>query len=275
MEKRLLEVYRQVFADKMNEPGWAVHKTTPGRTRELIHCPIPFVGKYYAQQDTRILLYASAENLSGYNRKGSDYLDDDDYAVNRHRSSFDSSVSDPSVFFPNIHIQPVNDGYLAIAALYIYLKFQPVDRITPAEFLERIAVANYCKYTIQPAPGKPKNRDYAGNSGYLAESHVYIENDIRILRPDYIIMPKTIYWADRDFVDGHKAGAKIIPIYQINARNINFRIKEHPITPLQELAPAVQDWYKHLSRSGTFTKTQENFLSIFSYLDNVLQNQII
>ena len=110
-------------------------------------------------------------------------------------------------------------------ALYVYLKFQSIDKILPAEFLERISLANYCKYSIQPDPSKPKNLDYAGNPNYLSESHAYVENDIKILKPDYIIMPKTIYWADRDFIDKIKGTAKIIPIYQINARNIKLAYK--------------------------------------------------
>lgn len=274
MEKSLLDVYKQIFSNRMNEPAWAVHKTTLNHTRELIHCSIPFVGKYYHQEKTKILLYASAENLSDYCCKGQDYLDCNDYAVNRHRNSFDSSVSKPDVFFPDVHIQPINDGCLAIVALYVYLKFQSIDKILPAEFLERISLANYCKYSIQPDPSKPKNQDYAGNPNYLSKSHAYVENDIKILKPDYIIMPKTIYWADRDFVDAVKGDAKIIPIYQINARNINLRIKNYPRIALQELHPELMKWYENLGSNGISGETQKNFLSIFHYLDDVMQNQM-
>ena len=274
MEERLLEVYKQIFSSRMNEPVWAVHKTTPNHTHELIHCSIPFVGKCYHQEKTKILLYASAENLSDYCRKGQDYLDCDDYAINRHKNSFDSSVSKPDVFFPDVHIQPINDGCLAIVALYLYLKFQSIDKILPAEFLERISLANYCKYSIQPDPSKPKNLDYAGNPNYLSESHAYVENDIKILKPDYIIMPKTIYWADRDFIDKIKGTAKIIPIYQINARNINLRINEYPKLSIQQLNPVIAGWYKHLGDNRIVGKTKENFLSIFSYLDDIMQSQM-
>ena len=274
MEKSLLQIYHQIFANKMNQPVWAVHKNTPTHEHELIHCAIPFVGKYYNQQNIRILLYASAENLSDYNSRGKTYLDCDDYAVNRYRNSFDTSASNPDVFFPNVHIQPTNDGCLAIAALYVYQKFQAIDRISPTEFLERISFANYCKYTIQPEPGRSQNRDYAKNSSYLSESHEYIESDIKILKPDYIIMPKTIYWADRNYIDAVKGDAKIIPIYQINARNINLRISRYPQLPIQELSPVLMEWYTHLSDHGITGKTQENFLSMFSYIDDVIENQI-
>ena len=271
MEKSLLAVYKQIFSGRMNEPAWAVHKTTPNHTRELIHCSIPFVGKYYHQEKTKVLLYASAENLSDYCRKRQDYLDCDDYAVNRHRNSFDSSVLNPNVFFPDVHIQPINDGCLAIVALYVYLKFQSIDKISPSEFLEKISFANYGKYTITP---EKQNRDYASDPNYLKASHAYIKNDIKILVPDYIIMPKAIYWADRDFIDSIKGNAKIIPIYQINARNINLRIKNYPRTALRELHPELMEWYAHLGSNGISGKTKENFLSIFGYLDDVVQSQM-
>lgn len=271
MEKSLLAVYKQIFSGRMNEPAWAVHKTTPNHTRELIHCSIPFVGKYYHQEKTKVLLYASAENLSDYCRKRQDYLDCDDYAVNRHRNSFDSSVLNPNVFFPDVHIQPINDGCLAIVALYVYLKFQSIDKISPSEFLEKISFANYGKYTITP---EKQNRDYASDPNYLKASHAYIKNDIKILAPDYIIMPKAIYWADRDFIDRIKGNAKIIPIYQINARNINLRIKNYPRTALRELHPELMEWYAHLGSNGISGKTKENFLSIFGYLDDVVQSQM-
>lgn len=274
IEKSLLEAYKKEFSSRKNKPDWAVHKTTPGHTHELIHCPVPFVGKSYHREKTKILLYASAENLSDYSSKRLTYLDCDDDAVNRHRNSFNSSVVKPDVFFPDVHIQPITDGGLAIAAFYLYLKFQSTSRILPAEFLEKIALANFCKYTIQSAPGKNQNQDYAGDPEYLAESHAYVETDLRILKPDYIIMPKTIYGADRDFIDSVKENAKIIPIYQINARNINLRIKNYPRKSVRDIPPEVMEWYAHLGSNGISGKTKENFLSVFSYLDEIMQNQM-
>lgn len=270
MEKTLIELYKQIFSQRKNAPTWATHKNTPGHSHELIHCPIPFVGKDYVKQNTKILLYASAENLSDYNSNGKNYLDCDDYAINRHRNFFDSSTANSDVFFPNVHIQPINDGCLAIAALYVYQKFQSVDNISPADFLERIAFANYCKYTIQSAT----NQDYAYNGEYLKESHAYITQDLKILKPDYIIMPKTIYWADRKFIDSIKRTAKIIPIYQINARNINLRIKNWPKASEAELNPVLLDWCSNLGKHGITGKTKENFFSVFSYLDDVMQNEM-
>jgi hypothetical protein len=242
-----------------------------GHTHELIRCPIPFVGKSYSQQNPKILLYASAENLTEYNG----YLDDDQYALNRHRNFFKMSVSNPNTFFPNVHIQPINDGALALVALYVYMQFQPIGQITPVEFLERISLANYCKYTIQAenTSGRFRNQDYANNSEYLRQSHDYLKADLEVLKPDYIIIPKSIYWADKEFIDQVKGSAKIIPVYQMNARNINLRIKKYPKTPVEKLSPELRSWYEAVHCNGITGKTKENFLSVFAYLDDVLQNQ--
>ncbi len=268
MESQLRERYKQIFVSRKNEPIWATHKTTVGHTHELIHCPIPFVGKNYREENTKILLYASAENLSGY----TGYLDADEDAIHRHRNFFNRTVANEDSFFPNVHIQPINDGVLALAALYIYMNFHPVDNITPGEFLERISFANYCKYTIQPENqnGRFRNQDYAGNAEYLQQSHAYLKADIEVLKPDYIIMPKSIYRTDREFIDQSKATAKVLPIYQMNARNINLRIKKYPRTPLEELNPVLRTWYEQIHSNGITGKTKENFLSVFTYLNDVL-----
>lgn len=263
MEKELLETYRRIFAERKNEPSWAVHKHTPGCENELVHCAIPFVGEDYGSQKTKILIYASAENLSWYKEKC--YLDDDTLAITRHRNSFNDSRSKPDLFFPDVHIQPFNNGYLTIIALYIYLKkCQDVEQMTPTEFLERISFANYGKYSITA----PKNIDYAKDREKLAASHAYIEQDLKILRPDVIVMPGTIYNTDRDFVDRHKGNAEIIRIYQILPRTINSKkmISKHDPADVNTLHPVVKDWYEHL-KAWKNNRTTENFLSVFPYLD--------
>lgn len=64
LTNELQKTYREISRAKENNPQWAVHKTS--NTQELVHCPIPFVGKRYADQPVKVLLYASAENLSNY-----------------------------------------------------------------------------------------------------------------------------------------------------------------------------------------------------------------
>ena len=258
-------MYKEIFNAKNNTPEWATHKISQNHECELIHCSVPFVGKNYLKQNKRILLYASAENLSGYHKCGG-YLDDDNFAVNRHRNFYDDSVSQ-NMFFPNVHIQPINDGALLIVALYVYQKYCNNDKMTPSEFLERISFANYCKYTIQSSEN---NKDYASNSKYLKESHDYIKQDIAVLKPDIIIMPKSIYKTNKKFIDGIKGDAIIIPIYQINSRNVNFRIKKYPKTTLSELESTIVEWYNKLEDNGFKGKTKENFLGVFQYMDECM-----
>ena len=273
MVKNLLfKAYEEVFQSKNHSPDWAVHKIDPHNSNELIHCPIPFVGKDYLHQKTKILLYASAENLSKYHLNNTPYLDDDEFAINRHRIFFEESVKKFNVFYPDVHIQPITDGGLALVTYYIYCKLNGFQELLPAEFLEKICFANYCKYTISgiySSTGK-QNLDYASNQKLLEHSHKYIEADISFLSPDYIVIPKTIYEADRSFIDSIKGNAQVIPIYQINSKNINMRIKVYPPVNERDLDPRIRNWWLHLSDGVLKGKTQQNYLSVFNYIDDVL-----
>ena len=265
MESELIKAYREIFMDTSNRPNWAVHKITPGHESELIHPPIPFVGKEYCKQTKRILLYASAENLSKY--AGSNgYLDDDEYAINRHRNTYNESVS-KGLFFPNVHIQPINDGVLPIITLYLYLRYNDIDDITPSDFLERISFANYCKFTVQ----SEKNKDYAGVADKVMQSRDYVKRDLSILKPDIIIIPKTIYHTDKEFINGNKGNAVILPILQMNVRNVNIRIKKYPKTPETELNRIIAEWYNNLNGNGFTGVTRKNFISVFKYMDECIK----
>ena len=161
-----------------------------------------------------------------------------------------------------------------MAAFYVFCKLHGIVKDMPCDFLERISVANYCKYTIQPVEqSKKRNLDYAGSLNFLKESHEYIESDIRILKPDYIILPKKIYQTDYKFISEIKGNAIIIPIYQINARTINLHIGKYPKASREDLDVIFQEWYHHLGSNGINGKTKQNFLSIFAYLEDVLEKE--
>ena len=265
VEKVLLESYKQIFKNKKNDPSWAVHKRSDGHTNELVHCSIPFVGKKYGEQNTKILMYASAENLTGY----CGHLDNDDYAVNRHRNKFEETAGKENFFFPNVHIAPIEDGCLAIVALYVFMKLEKIGEVTPADFFEMISFGNYCKYT----KASVKNEDYVSDFEMVEKSHDYIRKDFEVLKPDCVIMPKSIYDKHRGFIDGIKGEAKIIPIYQINAGNINRIIKrKYPLFDEENLNNVVKYWYDNLKDNGINGTTKTNYLAVFSYLDDVLKN---
>ena len=278
----------QKFQDALgNAPDWAVHKRT--QPTELVRCTIPFVGKNYFLQAKKILVYASAENLSTYDRKHYDHwegswLDDDAKAENRHRKCFDEFDLDD--FFPHVHIAPMNNGCLATAVYYIAYKLGLAGNICPRDFYETIAVANYGKYSIETAqqhaerlniPGQDlakSNIDYASDLSLLEASHPFVKADLEILQPDIIILPTSVYKADRKFIDAHKGNACIITIYQMNAGVINRTIAHDPRFyqyKTEDLPVSVRGWYDHLTKGGMVNKSKRNYLSVFSYLDEIIK----
>ena len=265
---KLKEEYRKIF-QKNEKPDWAVKKHQ--NSADPVRPSIPFIGREYQNAPKKVLVYASAENLTFYcdEKYDSNYLDNDKYAENRHRNKFEETKED---FFPDIHIGPMNNGALATAVLYICTKFLGFDlpeRIKPAEFYEKIAVANYCKFSIHDK----KNKDHANDSGKLECSKEYVKADLEVLKPDYIILPKTIYdnneWIISDYAKDNNI--KCIPIMQINQTTINCHIKKYSKKMPEG---AVHDWYEHLGigngKPRITGKTKENYMAVFDYLDTVL-----
>lgn len=283
LERVLIKAYEKIY--KENAPTWAVHKRNV--PTELVRPTIPFVGKQYAEQDIKILVYASAENLSDYwngNDKHwfGDWLDDDVRATNRHRNCFDNPYLQQDRFFPHVHIEPMNNGCLATAIYYIVEKICRTTYSKPRDFYETIAFGNYSKFSIETelqrnirsgngSVGRKKNMDFTQISSVkearekLNASIAYLKADIDILEPDIIILPKTLHNINKKDFDIMKGKAVIMPIYQINAGVINRKIKpEYGGYDIKMLSDSVYAWYDQLHQG-------ENYLSIFKYLDQVLE----
>lgn len=259
--EKLLYRYDSTFKElsSVGEPNWAVKKTS--NPNQFVRPTIPFVGKNYFNQDKKILLYASAENLSTY----AGHLDDDVLAKDRHRYYF-SQPSDR--FFPIVHIQPMQDGCLMNVIRYLCDKLEISMPDNPKDFLENIAFGNFCKYSIK----SKCNIDYASNPKYLKFSLDYVATDLDILKPDIIIMPSSTYRVEKSFIQKYFAGSMILPIMQINARNINMRIApKFERKEFNDLSLVARQWYERLGRDGIKGKTQTNFLSVYSYLDEIIE----
>lgn len=273
MEKaveELLKEYSEIF-DRLGAPEWAVHKK--GMSGEFVIPTIPFVGKNYFEQKHKILVYASAENLTGY-KSSNGYLDEDDIAKNRHRWDLNNNPANLSDdVFPNVHMQPMNDGGLAVVALYLLSKLEPTQEYDckPKDFIELLTFGNFGKFSIEVA--NDINIDYAHDKDKLSVSWEYIKADIAILDPDFIIIPQRIYNAMKSEIENIKGNSIIVPIYQINSGVINRTIKRYnECVNITELYPLIADFYDKIKYSG---KTKENFLAIFSYLDNVFNRENI
>ena len=265
------ESYRQIFEVQKSEGSisWAQHKKS--NPNELVSPTIPFVGKNCAIQRTKILLYSSAENLSDYmNKEKGGWLDEDAKAINRHRWYKDHT---PSEFFPWVHISPITDGSLLIVLKYICEQLGIDMPTEPKEFVESIAFANFGKFSIQSGAS---NVDYAQNKSKLDCSMPYVEQDLKLLKPDIIVMFKTIYATERSEIDRLKGDARIIGLTQINARTVNTNLKRrYALKDESELSPVIRDWYdkKHFYTNKFTNKTHKNFLSVFTYLDNILKQK--
>lgn len=286
--QNLLNEYRRLQNVAGNEPGWAVHKRT--QPKELVCCTIPFVGHNYFLQSKKIFVYASAENLSTYDLKHLDHwkgnwLDDNAQAENRHRKCF--SEFDLEEFFPHVHIAPMNNGCLATAVYYLAHKLGMVGEMCPREFYETISIANYGKYSIETEQQRAErlsiaghdlaksNIDYASNLSLLESSHPFIKADLENLQPDIIILPASVYKADREFIDAYKGNALIIPIYQMNVSVINRIVaKQFSKYALEQIPTAVKIWYDQLNKGGMVNKSKANYLAVFTYLDEIIAKMI-
>ncbi|MBR2879745.1 MAG: hypothetical protein IKC02_03635 [Oscillospiraceae bacterium] len=302
--QELLYRYAELQALDENKPNWAVHNRT--KLDQLVRCSISFVGKNYSSQEKKILVYASAENLSwyDYDKDCDNLLDCDATAENRHRISFDR---DQNNFFPNVHIAPLSNGSLLTAVYYIAQRLCLVGDVSPRKFYEMIAVANYGKFSIETERQKNhrtnkllekayanRNIDYAHDKHNLNASHDFVLADMETLKPDIIIMPKTIYNTDREFIDASKGDANVISIIQINAATINRTLSrknnqndgEYDYEKYSDdhLPASVKIWYNHIGetkdgekrkRGDIIGKTRENYLRLFSYIDKkILEEQL-
>jgi hypothetical protein len=255
----LKQEYSTIFLKKEGRPDWSVKKMND---KEIVHPSIPFVGnKYY---ETQILLYASAENLTGYDGK----LDNDKMAINRHRFFFDQS-DDSKFFFPNVHIAPITNGGLVNIVGYVAMKTALSFKFnSPRELLEGVAFANFGKFSIESG----KNIDYASDLKKLSKSLYYIEADLTILKPKMIIIPRKIFnhKTIKQLIKKLLPETKVVPIYQIHHFNINgaSRLKKYEKKDKNELG-ILAEWQEHF-RNGLTGRTNENFYSFYTYLDRKL-----
>ena len=208
----LIKRYQELTKDL---PEWA-YQLSPS---------IPFVGTKYFESSKRLAVYASAENLSHYER-GETPIPDyhlDERVWNRHRAAREISADR---FFPFVHIAPVEKGGLLVAALFVrQLLGEEPDDASPSEFLESLVVANVGKFSIRT--GGKSNRDYAGNLRYLRDSLLLFEADLEYLRPDILIIPKTIYRHPRvrGIVQSAVPNVAVIPVPQFNPQVLNMHLQ--------------------------------------------------
>lgn len=209
---------------------------------------IPFIGKSYFSQKTKIALYASAENLSHYERRPetTPFFLGNDSAWNRHHAA---NLEGWDKFFPRVHIGPVEDGSLLCAVLFICDRLGLEYPKDPGLFLENLVVGNVGKYSISGNT----NKDYARSIKMLKPSVPYFQIDLEILQPEILVLPQTIYTHKivKTLISRVLPKATIIPVPQFNSTVVNIHLKKNKEVGSQ-LAKKWQEtildeWTNHLT----------------------------
>lgn len=232
---------------------------------EILHSAIPFVGKDYDK--TRLIVYASAENLSSYKNEKKGNLDDDNKAIFRRYSNLNKGE-----YFPDLHCAPVGNGQLLIVSAYILKKLNyKITYDNAYEFISYIAADNLGKFS---KVGN-SNSDYIGNWNFLKYSKKYIEADLQILQPKMIILPYKAYEINEinELINSYVPSCICIPIYQMYPQNINLkdRISKYPKRRKNNIDPLIWEWHENISDKNIH---KDNFRSVYNYLDYIIKKYI-
>ena len=159
---QLLHLYKDTFR-KEGQPSERYYQTKP---------TIPWVGDHYGEH--RILIYASAENLSDC------WIEDNkppfktEKAFNRHTNFWNEKAE--------IGIEPFDTGGLRLVGIMCLQKLG-FEVPKTGDITSYVAVANLSKFSLKH-PGK-RNKDVGKKD--LTPSWVYIQHDIDVLKPRIII----------------------------------------------------------------------------------------
>lgn len=281
-KSELLKHYADTFKKqcKENSIHWACKRTDGARA---IHPTIPFIGRNYLSAKSKVLLYASAENLAYLQHKTKERkaLDNDAIARDRCRYFFEIyKKEEPERPFPFVHITPVNNGALLVITAYL-LKKSGISYKEPFELIEDIAVANFGKFSIQT--GKKANKDYGNSTNKddkkkLDISFEYVEADIKTLKPDILIMPDKIYKGYKKEFENFNV--TVFPIYQITPTTINAALGKYKNKyKSTKDVKGLRQWHEDIAKYNGGTggrgvirgKTLDNFKAIYPYLDEIYE----
>jgi hypothetical protein len=227
LESKLIELYKENF-EISDFPDWAFPSQDWDYSKTPLKKPfppsIPFIGKNYNKAPKKIALYASAENLAHYERRPEtipEFLCDE-RAWNRHR---EANLEGWDKFFPRLHIGPIENGSLLCAAQFICNSLDLHFPKDPSLFLENLVVGNVGKFSI----AGNQNKDHAGSINILKLSLPYFQIDLEILKPEILILPKTIYAHKmvKNLISEVLPEVIVIPAYQFNARVVNTHLKRN------------------------------------------------
>jgi len=185
--------------------------------------PIPLVGKNY-KPGKGLLIYASAENLSWLNKTTVPERFRTEAAWNRYRVVYEQDGRNSDDYFPDVGIQPVSDGGLFTAGLFVAEKVGLQKRAKPRSFLETIAVSNWCKFSI-----KPTSQDYIADVKKLTSSLPFVIGELVLLQPAVVLIPKAVWTHTvlQAAMRGASPQTRFLPVPQFNSRVVNIHLKKY------------------------------------------------
>jgi hypothetical protein len=214
------------------------------------HPPIPLVGRRFAPNDG-LLIYASAENLSWLTKRPPPPPRFTTVqAWDRYRVWYDQQGADNGEFFPDVGIQPITDGGLLAAGLFIARRLGLPKADDPRAFIESIAVTNWCKFSVR----SPANADYISVLKKLTPSLPFVVGELAILRPAVALVPAQV-WSSPILSAGMREASprtRFLPVPQFNATVVNChlgRYDEAARVLRQRLqGDMLAEWMAHLRR---------------------------
>jgi len=240
----------------------------------MINLPpaIPFIGRKYQNMSPKIISYASAENLSDYYDSE---LKPNDSKLHQleTREKFNRSryfYSNHSSEFPHIHIEPFNNGTQLLITRHILSKlgYNQSFGMKPYDFIEQISVANPGKFSVI----SKSNQDYASDKIKLSYSIEYIREDLKFLKPNIIILPRTVFNTVNKISnwkcllrEAKMSTAIFVKIYQVSFYN-NFRIRK----AVQDLLPSTLNEYEYGEWLDLLDCSQIDIDSYLSWIEHEL-----
>ncbi|MCE5340149.1 MAG: hypothetical protein LLF92_03365 [Planctomycetaceae bacterium] len=230
--------------------------------------PIPLIGEKY-KPGKSILIYASAENLSWlHNSKTPSRFSEKETAWNRYRICYEEQGQNSTTPFPNVGIQPMTDGGLFAASLFLAERNGLPIYKTPRTFLETLAVSNWCKFSIK----NRNNRDYINNIKRLTVSLPFVIAELVLLQPKIVLIPFQIW--NHPILNAAMRGASpkthFLPVPQFNAFVVNFHMKKYrrPAVRLKNkwAGTTLAVWMENLKHIN-----QENAWRYIAMLASILQ----
>jgi hypothetical protein len=181
LANELIQKFKDIFEKTNNKPPDWAWSFKPS---------IPFIGENYKPGEG-LLIYASAENLSWHNNKDNPLHQffTEGHVWDRYRAQYKVLGHNPKNIFPNVGIQPINDGGLLAAGLFTAIKYGLQQKSEPRSFLETIAVTNWNKFSIKTPH---KNEDIRGIKK-LTASLDFVVTELTMLHPAVVLIPRTVW----------------------------------------------------------------------------------